>query len=269
MSVPYPTLVIDTDSALAERVRGLLQQAGIRGIRSGVAQSGDRLLVVDASAAQLKQARKAGAQHVVHVQQASALLRGGGLHEAESEARLSWLQAQLYFEGLLPRIALSLATGRFVSAAPARRAAYIAHDDAAIAAAALLASDVQTGRKLALTGPAALSHAEVCALVAEDFSRTIDVEQVSMEALLPELQRRGLSSVEAHISLELDQALLRELPEVSHDTSKITGMAPLSAAAILTRVRAPLLAMAEELRLPAIARDERREQRIWSCSAQA
>jgi hypothetical protein len=249
--------VIDDTSALGRRARALLAVAGIGQAHGAELLAAARLLLVDAPHAELERAARAGASRIVHVQQAVPLLgdrAGQSLSVLASAARSGVLRVrtQLYFENLLPRLALGLATGRFLSAAPTHRAAYVAHEDAAILAAALLASDVREPDTLHVTGPSSFSHEELCALAGELFSRRVLVESVAVDKLASELIRTGMSAEQAALGARGDRVLLHaQLSEPSPDGPRVTGVAALSLPAFLQRARDGLRAVARGKRAPA------------------
>lgn len=244
---------IDETSALGRRAWALLAGAGL-------AQPGGetpaRLLLVDPDDAALEHAARADPSRVVAVAQALPLPGDPPAPPRAFDPSL-WSGAicarnQPYLESLLPRVALGLSTGRFLSAAPVQKVAYVAHEDAAILAAALLSSDFQDGRPLRVTGPAAFSHRELCEVASALFARRVVVEEIALEQLSAELVRRGMSAAQAALSARGDRLLLEAHDGApSADGPRVTGVAALSLHAFLSRARDSLQAVARPRRLPA------------------
>lgn len=245
---------IDDTSALARRARALLAGAGLAQPRPSERDGAGRMLLVDPEQAELEHAARVKPTRIVLVAQALPLPGDRAVSSGTFEATNGAIRArnEPYLESLLPRLALGLSTGRFLSAAPAQKVAYVAHEDAAILAAALLASDFQEAHPLRVTGPAAFSHRELCALASELFSRRVQVEEISPEQLSAELIRRGMSAEQAALSMRGDQLLLGAHEGApSTDGSRVTGVAALSLHAFLHRARDGLQAVARARRLPA------------------
>jgi hypothetical protein len=244
---------IDDTSALGRRARTLLAGAGLAKPRHG--EGGPRALLVDPEIAELTRMHWTGLRRLVLVSQALPLPGDHGTAAAPlvGPAVQGAIRAhnQPYLESLLPRLSLSLVTGRFLSAAPAARLAYVAHEDAAIVAAALLASDFQDANPLRVTGPAAFSHRELCGLAGELFSRRVVVEEIGLHQLDSELRRRGLSEEQAALAARADALLLHAHDgSASTDAPRVTGVAALSLRAFLDRAREGLQAGVRARRAP-------------------
>jgi hypothetical protein len=244
---------IDDTSALARRARALLAGAGLAQPDAGERSGATRMLLVDPEPTELEHAASVKPTRIVLVAQALPLpgdrpVTSGAFEAVNGAIRV---RSQPYLESLLPRLALGLSTGRFFSAAPAQKVAYVAHEDAAILAAALLASDLQEAHPLRVTGPAAFSHRELCAFASELFSRRVQVEEIALERLSAELIRRGMSVEQAALSTRGDQLLLEAFEGApSADGPRVTGVAALSLHAFLHRARDSLQAVARPTRLP-------------------
>jgi NAD(P)H dehydrogenase (quinone) len=94
-------------------------------------------------------------------------------HRATEEALrasgMAWtaLRNGIYAEGLLQRAPAALATGKLISNAGGGRNGYVAREDCAAAAAAVLTGEGHEGREYDITGPEALSEHDVAALLSE------------------------------------------------------------------------------------------------------
>jgi len=149
----------------------------------------DRLLLIstDAVGRRLTQHRaaigaalRAGVQHVVYTSLPNPEKWGANFaaEHAETETALrasglGWtmLRNNLYSDHLLTKLSDAIASGELVAAAGDGGAAYVTREDCAGAAAAALASSDFDGRTFDVTGPAAVTHAEL-AKIASDISRS-------------------------------------------------------------------------------------------------
>jgi NAD(P)H dehydrogenase (quinone) len=247
--------VIDDASELGRSAHTLLRGAGLAETLADAEPSAPRVLLVDASDEVVRAAIRRKPSRVVHVMQALPLpgevalaaIPGVGVRTLTATLTVTggpptWgalqVRAAPYLEGLLPRLALALASGRFLSAAPDGEAAYVAHEDAAMLAATLLASDIHEPDPLFMTGPTSFSHRSLCRLVSELFAREVRVEPVPFEALPRALSQGGLSPEQAALSLRTDQLLASDACSAPSSAGpRITGMAPLALPAFLARVR--------------------------------
>jgi len=149
----------------------------------------DRLLLISTDAlgrrlpqhrAAIRAALRAGAKHVVYTSlpNPEKWESDFATEHAETEmalraSGLGWtvLRNNLYTDDLLPKLSSAIASGQLVAAAGDRGAAYVTREDCAGAAAAALASSDFDGRTFDVTGPAAVTHAEL-AKIASDVSRS-------------------------------------------------------------------------------------------------
>jgi NAD(P)H dehydrogenase (quinone) len=92
------------------------------------------------------------------------------------------LRNSVYAEILLRGAQAALASGSLVTNEGEGRVSYVARDDRAAAAAAVLATGGHEGKVYDITGPALLGAADVAALYAELGGRPVEVVQVDDEA---------------------------------------------------------------------------------------
>ncbi|GAA1164523.1 NmrA family NAD(P)-binding protein [Nocardioides aquiterrae] len=120
-------------------------------------------------------------------------------------------------EGLLP-----------VPAGAARVAIVAARDVADVAAAVLTgAAEVDDGDLLVLTGPEALSFADVAARISTVFARTVDYDPVTPDDARSTLREGGLSSWQVSGRLELYEWISNDAMDgVTDDVRKSTGREP-------------------------------------------
>ncbi|MEW3673764.1 hypothetical protein QOZ77_31635, partial [Pseudomonas aeruginosa] len=94
-------------------------------------------------------------------------------------------------ERLFPRIILALRCGKWFSSAPQGRLPYVAGEDVARTAAAVLRADPVPPGELAITGPQALTAEALVNSINIIFGASIDLVPVSEEALALHLQVSG------------------------------------------------------------------------------
>lgn len=161
-------------------------------------------------------ARRAGLRHVVKLSQFAAderspvrFLRYHAAIEraiVESGMAYTFLRPNLYMQGLLGFAQSIKSTGQlFAAAADARVSVVDVRDNAAVAAAALTEPGHE-GRTYTLTGPQALTHAEMAAAISEAVGRTVTFVDIPPEAMrgallglgMPPWQADGLIEDYAH-----------------------------------------------------------------------
>ncbi|HWT25000.1 MAG TPA: NAD(P)H-binding protein [Solirubrobacteraceae bacterium] len=99
-------------------------------------------------------------------------------HLRRSGAAWTMLRNSIYAEVLLGGAGAALATGRHVTNEGDGRVSYVAREDCAAVAAAVLTSDGHDHKIYDVTGPAALGAADVAALYGELGGRPVDVVAV-------------------------------------------------------------------------------------------
>lgn len=138
--------------------------------------------------------------------------------------RVSWYQENLL--GSLPQV---LASGQWHTSTGDGRVAHVARDDAAAAIAGGLAADETGNRTYTLTGPAALTTAEIAALAGRVFERSIAVVQLSDEQLAAGMKQAGVP--DAYIPLLVSfEANTRAggIDIATDDVASLSGRAPRS-----------------------------------------
>ena len=165
-----------------------------------------------------------------------------GTEQALAASPLGWtvLRNCWYMQNLLLSLP-GLASGQWYSAAGEGRIAYVSRDDCARAAAAALASDSSVNAIHDITGPEALSTAEIARLVAEFTGRPLAVVPVSPEALAQGLAAHGVPAflVPVLVGLDVNTAQGR-VAQVSDAVHKLTGRAPQTLADFLSAHKAAL-----------------------------
>jgi NAD(P)H dehydrogenase (quinone) len=150
---------------------------------------------------------------------------------------LEWtfLRNSIYADLEAGNQAAALATGQLVTNAGPGRVAYVARDDCAAAAAAVITGGDHAGRAYEITGPALLDSAERAALFAELGGSPVEVVQVDDERYAAGLaQATGLPLDSARLYASFGRAA-REgyLDVLSSDFETLTGRAPQALGSVL------------------------------------
>src|SRR5262249_42027771 len=161
-------------------------------------------------------ARAAGLRHIVYLSQLHAtkdspvrfLRYHAVVEEAISASGMTFtnLRPNLYMQGLLGFRSSIISEGRFFAAAGESRVSIVDVRDIAAVAATALTKSGHEGKTYDVTGPEALTHAEMASQLSETLGRRIsfvDVSEAAMrDALLslgmPEWQVEGLIEDYAH-----------------------------------------------------------------------
>jgi NAD(P)H dehydrogenase (quinone) len=139
----------------------------------------------------------------------------------------------------LPQI---LSSGQWVVATGDGSVAYVSRDDCSRAAAAALASESNDRKVLTVTGPAALTSADIGALLTEITGTPVRVVQVSPEDLSNGLVGAGLSQPIAQLLAAFDvNTKLGRASQVTDAVERLTGRPPRSLRDFLSRRYAPAL----------------------------
>lgn len=150
--------------------------------------------------------------------------------------RNSW-----YMENLLLSLPHVVATGQWHSAAGEGRLAHVAREDTARVAVAALRNT--PGGTFDVTGPEALTTAEIAALAAEVTGRPISVVPVDDETLAAGLKAAGLPDFFVPVLVGFDINTRQGRVETVSDTvTRLTGQEPQTLRAFLEAHRETLLA---------------------------
>ncbi|MET7455918.1 SDR family oxidoreductase [Streptomyces sp. NPDC005574] len=165
--------------------------------------------------------------------------------EALRASPLAWtfLRNNLYAENQIQTVAQAVASGRLVTNAGDGAIAYVAREDCAAAAAAVLTSEGHAGVAYDITGPAAVSAADLAALGTTLTGAPVEVVQVDDDALIAGLVAAGLPEPVAPWIASFGVAS-REgwLDQPSTAVQDLTGRAPVSLRDVLEAHRAELSA---------------------------
>jgi NAD(P)H dehydrogenase (quinone) len=140
-----------------------------------------------------------------------------------------YLAPTLFMEELLGSTDTIRDEGLLPVPAGAARVAIVAASDVARVAAAILAgeAEVDDGDVLVLTGPEALSFADVADRISMVFARAVEYDPVTAEVARSALRERGLSSWQVDGRLELYEWISNHAMDgVTEDVLRTTGREP-------------------------------------------
>jgi NAD(P)H dehydrogenase (quinone) len=134
------------------------------------------------------------------------------------------LRNNLYVENLFPALPRVLETGVLVSASGTGAAAWVARDDCARAAAALLASKHPKRGTFDVTGPAALTHAQLAQVIARASGRPVEARSVPVAEVAAALAAAGLPAPVAAAVASIDLGIAAgHFAAVSHAVTDLSG----------------------------------------------
>ncbi len=218
--------------------------AAFEGIGRLLVISTDRIAErIDGHVAAIDAAERAGVAHVIYTSIASPYPHHAHLVFNDhfwTEARLfafggGWtaLRDNLYGDFLVTEARRALDSGKLIHAAGNGRRALVARDDiAATAAGVLLAAE---GREIVdVSGPEALSYAEIAAILSRLAGRPVEAVAVSEEAQIAALVAAGVPQAMAGAIAGFDAAAARGLLAIRGDgVRRFAGREPKSIEAIL------------------------------------
>ncbi|GAB3590381.1 SDR family oxidoreductase [Hymenobacter daeguensis] len=137
--------------------------------------------------------------------------------------RVSWYADNLL--GFLPQL---LAAGKWFTAAGEGRIAYIPREDVARATAAALVAPAPPSTTYDLTGPQALSVAEMADLAADVFRQPLDVVYLSEQVLTQKLTELGIPAPPAMVVVTDTNTRLGKFDLVTDAVAQLTGQPPQS-----------------------------------------
>lgn len=190
-------------------------------------------------------AKRAGARHVVYTSlvepgEDSPVLLAPDHRETEAALAASGLgftvlRNGLYAELLADALGPALATGVLSNAQGEGRVAYVTREDCARAAAAALVASFEGRRTLDVTGPEAVSQADVARVASRVAGRAVRYEPLSTSAFADVLVGVGLPRPVADVYASFDTASAAgRFARVSPAFEELTGARPTSVEAFLS-----------------------------------
>jgi NAD(P)H dehydrogenase (quinone) len=221
----------------------------------------DRLLLISTDTldnrlnmqrAAVQAAEKAGVKHVIYTSIVNPVNTPvtlapdhAGTEAALEASSMGWtsLRNNLYAEALIGAISQALQLdGKLFVAAGDGKAAYVTREDCAQAAAGALAADFDGRRALDITGPEALSQAEIAAI-----ATSITGKQVTYIPLQPEVKHQNLVAVGlppfiADLLVSFDTGIAAgKFVGVTNNVETLSGRKPISVHDFLAAQRDLLL----------------------------
>lgn len=189
--------------------------------------------------AAIQAAAAAGVSHVVYTSLVGAEPKSPvlfapdhyGTEAALAESSLNWtvLRNNIYTEVLLGSLGQAIQTGQLFSAAREGKMAYVTREDCARAAAAALASSFNGQRTLDVTGPEALSQADLAAIATQIAGKPITYVPLELEQLIEGMVGVGLPRPIAEIYASIDTATAQgQFDVISSAVEELTGSKPTS-----------------------------------------
>lgn len=168
-----------------------------------------------------------------------------GTEEALAASGLRWtvLRNSWYAENLLGALPAALASGSWYVATGDGLTSYVTREDCAqVAAAVLLQPEEAVNTRFEVTGPEALSSAEIAALASEVFGKPLQAVQVSEEGLAHGLAQAGLPDFFIPVLVSFDvNTKLGRAGHVSQAVAGLTGRVPQGLRAFFEAHRAAFL----------------------------
>lgn len=201
-------------------------------ISTGAANAGPRRVAQHRAA--LRACSLAGVRHVAYtsfLEADTSPLQGMAADHAATEAMLgeggigfTVLRHALYMEMLLATLPSAIASGRLLSTSGRAGVAYVARADCAIADAAALRDGFEGGRRLDITGPTALTSAELVERVNAVLGTRIAHVDASRAELEAHFVAGGMQPAMARMLAGIDEGLGRgAMARRSDDFEALTG----------------------------------------------
>lgn len=153
---------------------------------------------------------------------------------AESGVAYTVLRNNLYSDYQLMSLQRALGSGKLVDARGAGKIGFVAREDCARIAAAVVAEPPAGNQLLDVTGPEALSSAELAALASQLSGRPIEHQSIPLAALIDGMVQHGLPRPMAEIYASFDAGIAAgELSVTSESVARFTGHEPQSMADFL------------------------------------
>ncbi|GAB2964220.1 NAD(P)H-binding protein [Nonomuraea fastidiosa] len=199
---------------------------------------------LDGHRAAVKAAAAAGVRHVIYTSvpepvpdnPALVVTDHAGTEQALRDSGMSWtfLRNNLYAHMQTARIQQAIASGRLVSNGGDGAVAYVTREDCAAAAAAVLTEGGHEGQAYDITGPEALTAADLAALAREIGGRDVELVEVDDAAYAAGLRAAGVPEEAARVMTSFGAATRGGfLATVTSAVADITGRRPTALADVV------------------------------------
>jgi len=188
-------------------------------------------------------AQEVGVKHVVYTSLASAddspvlfAPDHHGTEQALAATDMGWtiLRNNIYMGMVIQNINTAYQMGGLYAAAGDGKTAYITREDCAKAAAAALTDDFTGTRILEVSGPEALSQAEIAALASEITGEPLTYTPVPLETIVDGMVKAGLPQPMAETFASFDTAIAEgKMDDVTSAYADLTGETPTSVSEFL------------------------------------
>lgn len=196
-------------------------------------------------------ATQVGVQHVVYTSMAQpsgdnpsfVIPDHAGTEQALRESGMDWtfLRNNVYTEGLVPLGIGAVKRGALVTNAGDGGTAYVSRDDCARAAAAVLATDGHERTAYDITGPEAVTQAQLAEILSEVSERPVELQPLSDDAYFDQLYDDGVPQEVADLMSSFGEATRKGfLKKVSTDLPDLTGRPAATVREVLERNRGAL-----------------------------
>lgn len=199
----------------------------------------------------VKAAEAVGVKHVVYTSlinpsaDSPVLIAGDhrGTEEALAASQLDWtvLRESVYTDMLPQVVGQAIQTGQLMTAAGQGKIAYITREDCAYAAAGALTDNFNGRRTLDITGPSAISHADLAAIASQMTGRAIAYIPLEPAVLVQGMVGAGLPQPIAELLVSFDTAIAQgRFDVVTNAVQQLSGHAPTSVADFLAAHLTPV-----------------------------
>jgi len=169
------------------------------------------------------------------------------VHLEASGLPVSYLASNIHMENLLEAAQTVREQGMIFAPAGEAKIGFVAVSDVAKAAARVLTSEDHAGQSYVLTGPQALTYAEVAARISAVFARQVDYEDIPEHVAREQMLASGLSSWQCEGTIELyDWIRNGGTDTVTSSVRALAGKDPHSMEAWLSEMRAEFLVPPED-----------------------
>lgn len=193
-------------------------------------------------------AKAAGVKHILYTSLTYAepdspiLLAGDhvGTEQAIKASGLGYtlLRNNMYTEMLIDTVKRAIATGQIFAATADGKAGYVTREDCARAAAAALAADFDGQRTLDITGPEAVSQADIAAIAQKLSGKPVSYIAIPLSALIDGMVGAGLPRPVAEVYASFDTGIATGVLDVAPGAVEaLTGKRPTSVEEFLTAQR--------------------------------